>query len=179
MHPPAFAQDDADLDQLSRQAKAWVCPQCGRGGALNRHGRLRGWGEGPAGKQARRGQRFYCSKKGRRPGCGRTFSLKLCTVLPQASVRSAQLWRFYRARLGGQSVLSAWASLCSYFSLEAAYGWWRRWQRGQYALRAFLCRGRDPPEASLAEAVEAAFGRVDPIAGFQHQMQRSWPGSAS
>jgi len=179
MRPPRFARDLADLDRMGRQAKTWTCPRCAGSGTLNRHGRLRGWGEGAAGKQTQRGQRFYCSKRGRRHGCGHTFSLKLCTVLAHASVRSAELWRFYRAKLWGQSVLSAWASLRSRFSLEAAYGWWRRWQRGQCALRTHLCRGRDPPETSLAEGIQAAFGPVDPIACFQHQAQRPWPGSAS
>jgi hypothetical protein len=175
MRPPRFAQDEAQLDALGRQAKAWVCPHCGEAGTVNRHGSLRGCGEGQAGKQAERGRRFFCSNRGQRDGCGRTFSILLSQMIGGATVRSRELWRFYRAKFSGQSALAAWASLRSGFSVEAAYGWWRRWSRGQCALRAWLCRGRAPPVGSVADALAAVFGADDPIAGFQASAQRDWP----
>jgi hypothetical protein len=100
----------------------------------------------------------------------------LSTVIARATVRSRELWRFTLAKLGGASVLGAWESLRSRFSLEAAYGWWRRWQRGQIGVRTVLARGRDPPKGELAGQLVAAFGGEDPVGSFQLKEQRSWPG---
>jgi hypothetical protein len=175
MLAPRFARDPAELEQVDGQAKGWACPHCQRHGTLNRHGALRGLCESAAGKDALRGRRFLCSKRGRRGGCGRTFSVLLATMIRSATVRSRELWCFYLAKLSGQSVLSAWAGLGSRFSVEAAYGWWRRWRRGQFALRSVLAQGRDPPETRIVEALALRFGAHDPIGAFQLKEQRGWP----
>jgi hypothetical protein len=176
MRPPRYAQDEAELSALSRQAKGWACPSCRRHGTLNVHGSLRGGAEKGLGKDALRGRRFLCSNRGQRPGCGRTFSLLLATILRRASVRSGGLWRFYRAKFALGSVWSAWASLRSAFSVEAAYQWWSKWQRGQFLLRALLCRKRDPPVGGeLTTHLAAVFGAEDPIRCFQASEQRAWP----
>lgn len=99
----------------------------------------------------------------------------LSTVIAAATVRSRELWRFYLAKLSGQSVLSAWEGLGGRFSVEAAYGWWRRWRRGQFSVRLVLAQGRDPPRASVAESLCGLFGADDPIGGFQQRQQRCWP----
>jgi len=179
MHPPRYAVDEAALDDLASEAKHWRCPRCGRSGTLNAHGSLRGCGAaGASGKDAVRGRRFFCSNRGRRPGCGRTFSVFLAQVIAGASVRTAALWRFCQGRLSGLSVLAAWEQARSGWSLEAAYRWWRRWRRAEPALRTQFSRGREPP-GGLAAAVTGAFGSLDPFACFQAREQRPWPGFAS
>ena len=177
MRPPQYAKDEVEVSELGRQAKQWTCPHCGRHGTLNAHGALRGNAEDACGKDALRGRRFFCSNRERRPGCGRTFSILLATIIAGASVRSGCLWRFIRGRFETGSVLSAWEGLRSVFSVEAAYRWWRRWQRGQFELRALLCRTRDPPpEGTLPGHLAAVYGADDPIAAFQLAEQRTWPG---
>ena len=178
MHPPRYAPDEAALDSLGRQAKQWMCPHCGRSGTINGHGLLRGGAEKSPGKDALRGRRFLCSDRGRRSGCGRTFSVFLAQVIAKASVRTGALWRFCHARLSGQGVLAAWELARSGFSLESAYRWWRRWRSAEPALRTHLWRGREPPEA-LGEAIIHAYGAADPVAVFQVREQRPWPGFAS
>jgi hypothetical protein len=175
MQAPRFARDPAELERLARQAKGWACPHCRRHGALNRHGALRGLAEGAQGKDALRGGRFFCSNRGRRRGCGRTFGVLLASLIARATVRSRELWRFYLAKLGGASVLAAWESLHSGFSVEAAYAWWRRWRRGQFAVRLVLAQGRDPPKGEIAQALAGRFGAEDPIGAFQLSEQRGWP----
>lgn len=176
MPPPRYASTPAELDAQSGRAKGWRCPHCGREGTLNRHGVLRGNDPGTQGKEAVRGRRFYCSKRGRRPGCGRTVAVWLAEVIAGASVRTAALWRFLSARLGGLSVLGAWERTRCGFSVEAAYRWWRRWRAAESAVRARLWRGREPPAGGLVAACEAHYGATDPIAGFQMREQRGWPG---
>jgi hypothetical protein len=175
MQAPRYARDPAELEGLARLAKGWACPHCRRHGMINRHGSLRGLSESAAGKDALRGRRFLCSKRGARGGCGRTFSVLLSTVIAAATVRSRELWRFYLAKLSGESVLSAWEGLGSRFSVEAAHTWWRRWRRGQFALRVVLAQGRDPPASGMAEALTGRFGAEDPIGAFQLREQRHWP----
>jgi len=179
MHPPRYARNEVELEESKRQARQWECPHCGQPGTLNGHGYLRGSAENAPQKDARRGRRFFCSDRGRRPGCGRTFSVWLAQVIVGASVRTGAWWRFTAARLGGASVLAAWESARSGFSLESAYRWWRRWRASESAVRTALWRGREPPEKSLREAIEHACGAADPLAVFQVRTQRAWPGLAS
>jgi hypothetical protein len=173
---PCYVRDLAELEHVSRRAKGWECPHCRRHGNLNRHGALRGLSETGEGKDSVRGWRFLCSDRGRRGGCGRSFSVLLSTVIAGATVRSPELWRFTLAKLGGASVLLAWERLRSRFSLEAAYSWWKRWERGQFGVRAVLARGRGPPRGELARQLVAAFGGEDPVGSFQLMEQRRWPG---
>lgn len=178
MHPPRFAPDETALARLGLQAKHWRCPHCGRTGTMNAHGSLRGAAETLPGKDALRGRRFFCSNRGRRPGCGRTWSVVLSQVLRYAIVRTASLWRFCRGWLSGLSVLSAWEQARGGFSIESAYRWARRWRRAEPALRTRLFRGREPP-GDLVAAITGAYGPADPLALFQAREQRGWPGFAS
>jgi len=173
--PRRYAKDEVELEAWSREAKASECPHCRQAGYVNRHGSLRGLAEDGRAKDAVRGRRFFCSNRGHRQGCGHTFSIWLAAVIAGASVRSGLLWRFYLARLSGTSVLGAWESLRSPFSLEAAYRWWRRWRRGQCVLRTVLARGRDPPSGDVQSALAAVYGADDPIGVFQCREQRGWP----
>lgn len=184
MLPPRYVVNETELEQCRRQAKQWVCPHCRRAGDLNGHGRVRGLSADGPGKEAVRGQRFFCSNRGRRRGCGRTFCVRLAQVIAGASVRSQPWWRFISARLDGASVAAAWEKARSGFSLEAAYRWWRRWRPRESAVRTGCWtagqRGRAPPEAkSLREAIEGAYGRADPVAAFQAREQRPFPAFAS
>lgn len=179
MRPPRYVPDETALDQAGGQARHWACPRCGRHGTLNAHGFLRGGAENAPGKDAVRGRRFFCSNRGRRPGCGRTFGVCLAHVLAGASVRTGSWWRFIAARLGGASLLGAWEKARSGFSVEAARAWWRRWRQGESAVRTRLWRGREPPDKSLRAAIEQAYGAADPIAVFQAREQRPFPGFAS
>ena len=178
MHPPRYVPDEAALARLGDEARQWRCPHCGRRSTLNAHGRLRGGAENLPGKDALRGRRFFCSNRGRRPGCGRTCSVHLSQMLRGASVRIGALWRFCRARLAGLGVLAAWEQARTGFSIESAYRWWRRWQQAASTLRTHLWRGREPP-GSLADAITRLYGEADPLAGFQTREQRAWPGLAS
>jgi hypothetical protein len=178
MIPPRYAPDEATLEQLGDQAKQWTCPHCRRSGTLNGHGFLRGGAEGAPGKAARRGRRFFCSNRGRRAGCGRTFSVYLAQVIAGASVRTGAWWRFCQARLAGLGSLAAWEQARSGFSLESAYRWWRGWCRAEPAVRTHLWRGREPPEG-LGAAIIRAYGAADPLAVYQERAQRPWPGFGS
>jgi hypothetical protein len=181
MRPPRYATTETELEALVLEVKRWACPHCRQFGRLNSHGRLRGLAEAGPGKATVRGRRFFCSNRGRRDGCGRTFSVWLASVLAGFTVRSGRLWRFLARRSEAAGVLRAWVGARSGFSLEAAYRWWRQWRRGECALRTRLWRGREPPDSTLGltAACAARYGAVDPIAAFQGREQTGWPGFGS
>lgn len=162
--------------------KAEACPHCGRHGTLNRHGWLFGSEATGDGKQARRGRRLYCSRRGQRPGCGRTVSLMSAQVLRRMRTRTGPLWQYLRRVLLGESVARAWVGLERVFSLESAYRYRRQLGYGQCRLREILCRERAPPcaaagsMAAMLAHLEAVVGPADDLIGrFQWHFQEQWP----
>ena len=85
--------------------KEFCCPFCGAAETLNAHSKL--YGNDPDGRgdgRIQRGQRVWCSNRGQRGGCGRSFSLFLAEVLPRHTVNAAWLWKLLQRLLSGGSV---------------------------------------------------------------------------
>jgi hypothetical protein len=92
-----------------------------------------------------RGQRVFCSDRGQRGGCGKTFPLFFAGVLPRHTFTAQLLWALLRKLLAGAPLKAAAESLRLPFSLEAAYGIVRRLRRRLDAVRSWLCREQPPP----------------------------------
>jgi hypothetical protein len=133
--------------------KQQCCPHCGRRGTLNRHSRLTGNDPDQVDRQRCRGQRVFCSHRGRRGGCGRTFAIFFAEVLPRHSVPAALLARLLANLLGGATLKAAAEALQAPWALETFYRLIRRLRRRLDAVRARLWRERSPP----------ACGRSDPL----------------
>ena len=97
------------------------CPACGAAETLNRHSKLYGNDLSAANGQAQRGQRVWCSSRGQRGGCGRSFSIFLADVLPRHTVRSTTLWSLLERWLEGGSVKAAAEALALPVGLETLY----------------------------------------------------------
>ena len=95
--------------------------------------------------QLDRGQRVFCSDRGQRGGCGKTFPLFFAGVLPRHTFTAQLLWALLLALLDGASIKAATETLRLPFSLEAVYGIVRRLRRRLDALRSLICRERPPP----------------------------------
>ena len=79
------------------------CPLCGAAETLNRHSKLQGNDpDTNCGGQVQRGQRVWCSNRGRRGGCGRSVSIFLAEVLPRHTVRAPALWSLLDRLLAGR-----------------------------------------------------------------------------
>lgn len=124
------------------------CPQCGCNGTLNRHSRS--FGNDPLAISGRslRGQRVFCSNRGRRGGCGRTFLLCLAAVLPRHSLTTSLLWLFLAEMLAGLSIKAAVEKLRSPFALETFYRVRRKLRLRLDALRARFCSQQNPPTSA-------------------------------
>ena len=163
--------------------KPQPCPHCGRAGTLNRHSRLSGNAPDEAAGRRLRGQRVFCSNRGVRGGCGRTFSLFLADVLPRHSVPTVLLTRLLVGLLGGASLKAAAESLRAPFAVETFYRLARRLRHRLDPVRVRLC-GHAPPPAcahsdpllqTIAHLLQTA-GAADFVATFQYRFQHPFLG---
>jgi len=157
------------------------CPECGVAETLNCHSKL--YGNDPqsrTGGQAQRGQRVWCSNRGQRGGCGRSFSIFLAEVLPRHTVRAGVLWSLLAGLLSGRSLKAAAEALGQPFALESLYHLRGRMRLGLSAVRSLLCRQEPPPASSQTDALLHTVEHLRrlfpqsacPVAAFQLRFQR-------
>jgi hypothetical protein len=151
---------------------------------LNRHSILRGNDPAQAGVQSVRGQRVFCSNRGQRGGCGKSFSLLLADVLPRHTLNASRVWRWLVELLAGLSAKAAVEKLRLPFALETVYRLRRRLQRGLDQVRTRLCREQSPPSSrqsqplwQTVEHLRAVFPDSGcPLADFQLHFQHPFLG---
>lgn len=144
------------------------CPHCGCVGALNRHSRSFGNDPSASDGQTFRGQRVFCSNRGQREGCGRTFAFCLADILPRHTLRASVVWPWLVKLLAGLSLKAATEQLRMPFALETMYRLRRKWQRGLDSVRTQLCRRQAPPPSTQTE----------PWLQTVEHLQRIFPGGA-
>ncbi len=86
--PQRFLSGLKELGEHLLLLKGFGCPFCGASETLNCHSKL--YGNDPDGSEdgrMERGQRVWCSNRGRRGGCGRSFPIFLAGVLPRPGTR--------------------------------------------------------------------------------------------
>lgn len=157
------------------------CPHCRHTGALIGHSLLRGYAEHGSEVEVR-GRRVFCSNRGLRPGCGRTFSVLLSTVLWGFVVRTLTLFCFATAVLSGLTRRAAWLRVAQgALSLSSGYRLWRRLREAQSTLRGRLWREAPPPDsaareplAQLMEHLRLVVGQseADPFSALQDRLQQ-------
>jgi hypothetical protein len=123
------------------------CPFCGAAETLNCHSKL--YGNDPKADdgqaQGQRGQRVWCSNRGQRGGCGRSFSIFLADVLPRHTVSASGLWSLLDRLREGSSIKAAVQALGLPFPLETLYHLLQRLRGRLAAIRSTLCRQGPPP----------------------------------
>jgi hypothetical protein len=92
-----------------------------------------------------RGQRVFCSNRGNRGGCGRTFSFFLAEVLPRHTFTATLLWQWLLQWLATASLEAVVEKLRLPFALETVYRLRRRLRQRLDAVRTRLCREQSPP----------------------------------
>lgn len=127
------------------------CPHCGCTETLNRHSKLYGNDPAQSNGQALRGQRVFCSNRGQRGGCGRTFSLFVAQVLPRHSVTTLWLWPLLSRLLGGWSIKASVEALAPPFKLETLYHLLQRLRARLPDLRCRLWPEQQAPPSSRSD----------------------------
>jgi len=118
---------------------------------LNRHSRSIGNDPLRASGQSVRGQRVFCSNRGRRGGCGKTFSLVFADILPRRTMTASLLWRWLMEVLAGLSFKAAAEKLRLPFALETVYRLQGSLRHGLDQIRTHLCREQSPPASAHAD----------------------------
>ena len=160
------------------------CPHCGCVGSLNRHSRALGNDPEAADGEVFRGQRVYCSNRGLRGGCGRTFALFLADILPRHTLTASLVWPWLVKLLAGLSLKSAAEKLRLAFALETIYRLGRGLHRRLEVLRTQLCREQSPaasphsdPLRQTVEHLQTVFADSPcPPADFQLRFQQPFLG---
>lgn len=136
------------------------------------------------GQQTKRGQRVFCSDRGQRGGCGKTFSIFLAEVLPRHSCTAVWLGQLLIKLLAGLSVKSAVESLRLPSALESVYHLLARLRHRLDALRPCLCQRWEAPASSQSdpllqtvEHLQKVFAEVVcPVTEFQVVFQQPFLG---
>jgi hypothetical protein len=176
-----FGLNLAALEVLLLSLKARRCPFCICAESLNQHSIL--YGKHPdrncADKRCVRGQRIYCSNRGQRGGCGRTFPAFLADVFPRFSVTALLLWKLLSAMTTSGSILAAIHSVRLPFGTETLYHLVDRLRLRLDEVRSRLSQITPAPASSqsdpLLQTVEhfkAAFPKADgPLQAYQIRFQ--------
>lgn len=170
----------AEYDQHKKCLKQRACPKCHAVGCLIGHGYLRGYGE-TADETIQRGWRVFCSNRGRKQGCGRTYPILLARHLYRRLVDAGRLWTFLKGILAGSSIQKAWEAVASPFCLETGYKLWAAFLRNQSAIRVKLLSVANPANSALSPRLQTlahlqtVFPHAScPIVAFQTSFQRAF-----
>lgn len=131
-----------------------------------------------------RGQRVFCSDRGQRGGCGRTFSIFLAEVLPRHTVTATLLGQLLAGLLLKGSIKAAAESLRPTLLLETIYHLLQRLRLRLDVIRCLLCSHQNAPASSRSdplrqtiEHLQAVFaGMVCPVTEFQLFFQQPFLG---
>jgi len=177
----------ACLDQMEAwflSLKQKACPYCGRIGTLNRHGSLYGNDPAHGSNRVFRGRRAYCSNRGNRPGCGRSFSVLLAEFIPRHSLTASLLQGVLDGVEGGRTIKSAWERLKTKLALETFYHFLQRLRRVHDRVRCLLSSLLPAPSTThraafpqtLAHLRGAFPGSACAVAAFQCRLQKAFSG---
>ena len=180
----SFCARPAGVEGTAFFLKQSSCPHCGCAGTLNRHSHARGNDPAAADSQTIRGQRVFCSNRGQRGGCGRTFLLCLAGVLPRHTLTASLVWQWLVKLLAGHSLKAAVEQLGLPFALETLYRLRHQLSQRLDPLRTRLCREQKPPVSGQAdpllqtvEHLREVFPRSEcPLAAFQLHFQQPFLG---
>jgi hypothetical protein len=175
---PQFYRSEEDWVAIAERLKQTSCPHCKTVGTLIRHGVLTGFDDADPPRRAIRARRIFCSNRFRRRGCGRTFSVYLADKIRRLSLTTRTLWAFLRHTVAG-TLASAIRATHYRRCDRTLQRIWRRFDRGQSAIRTALLTRGPPPEvpaepvhrpaaAHVLAHLRATFPSDDcPVAAFQ------------
>jgi hypothetical protein len=145
-----FYRTDTEWTAISERLKQTACPHCQAIGTLNRHGSLVGYDDQSPPRKTLRARRIFCSNRGRRPGCGRTFCIWKSSTIRRLSLTTRTLWAFLK-----QAVIHGIAATIRAMKCHRSPRTWHRvWKRirlAQSRIRTAL-QGRGPPPDGSCEA---------------------------
>ena len=152
---------------------------------MNRHSIL--YGNNPArndGSRLSRGQRIFCSDRGRRGGCGKTFPIFLADVLPRHTIGATLLGKLLIEYLANVCIKTTVENLRLPFALETIYHLLQRLRQRLPDIRCRLCHRQKAPVSchsdplgQTVEHLQLVFPKsLCPVSDFQLSFQQPFLG---
>ena len=148
------------------------CPHCKKYGNLILHGYLISFKNGDM-----RGHRIFCSNRGRKNGCGRTWSVLQSRILPNMSFDANTLWRIFHNYSTGIPKLTCLRQTGASWSTSSLYRIFRLLQTNQSHIRSLLVQIDKPPDTQTSDPLVLTIEHLQklcldsPIAMFQQHFQ--------
>ena len=177
-----FYQTEEEFQNYYEKLKLIMCPHCNINGCLILHGYLYGYSETNT-SIIRRGHRIYCSKRNRKNGCGRTFSILVSVFLKDFITSANSLWLFLKEIREKKSLVSTFRESGSAIGQASIYRLFKRFRHNQVRIRSYLTRIKAPPCLKHTKSpsiqtilhLESVFKKSScPVAQFQHYFQASF-----
>jgi len=177
---PRFYKSESRFQRIHHNLKHHPCPHCDQIGTLNLHGYLKGYDDQQGNNKVIRGHRVFCSNRGRRQGCGQTFSVMCSTQFKKFIITTNTLWSFLKQILLGLNTFQAFHSMQSRFKTSMAYRLIRIITLNQPRIRTLLFNKYPAPKhakkftpliATIRHLQSAFSHHDDPLSAFQIHFQ--------
>jgi len=139
------------------------CPYCGKVGTLNIHDKIYGNKSDDKTDRCLRGQRGWCSNRGKRGGCGKTISFVFSWVLPRHSFTADILDHTLTELSSGSSVKTAHERCRTLLSLQGLYHLIKRFSLRIDALRTKLIEKSKPTVSTLSDPILQTFQHLQTV----------------
>lgn len=177
-----YYETEEEFKETHIELKFLICPHCRLIGFLILHGYLYGYAERGV-DIIKRGHRIYCSNRGKKRGCGRTFSILISEFIKKFTISAQTLWCFLKKISEGVSTAFAFRETGSQMGKTSPYRLLRKFRYNQSRIRTYLTRVKDPPvykniKDSVIETIhhlKSVFQESPcPVSEFQHHFQASF-----
>lgn len=142
----SFYKSKQDFIKIHHELKFTQCKHCLAIGCLILHGYLRGYHESGSKQDLVRGRRIYCSKRNRKKGCGKTFSLLKASLIKHYTTTASTITTFLNNLLDGYSKKEAFKKKDSIVSDTSIYRYYKRFDENIPKIRTLLLTIKPPPD---------------------------------
>jgi len=177
-----FYQNITSLHQASLQLENEACRHCGQVSHLLSHGFV--YKKQCRGDPLQVGKRIYCSNRGAKSGCGRTWRLYLCEQTPRLHYQCIHFALFVLCLLAGFSIEAAYQRASNTQQSRNGYRWINK-LHGQLAVFRRHLNFREETTALFAHrsdrlvvllgTCQALFSKFSPLPWHSYQLQLQKP----
>lgn len=182
---PTYYKSTSHIDEFYHALKHTPCPNCQRIGALIKNGILQGpKPDSSYTVKPPRGQRFFCSNRNQRQGCGHSFTIFYMQSIKGLTAFVSTVWAFLTALITTTTMMIPIALKRSQvdISVSTAYRWKRLLCNAQTAIRSALSTRIPPPSLSCVNPLTQTIQHLkkffkndsNPIAAYQAYFQQSF-----
>ncbi len=170
-----YYKSEEEFEKIHHGLKQRECPHCRIIGSLILHGYLKGYAPGSFTDRCSRGHRIFCSNRGKRKGCGRTFSIIMSMFMRGFTFCTKLISGFLKGLLKGHAA----ARVPESMSVSSAYRIRKMFDINQPFIREKLLNKTKPPFCLFPDPLHKTINHLqfcfpvseDPVQAFQLHLQ--------